>query len=236
MAERKDQGAATSEYADTAKAAEAMRRAASAADAGHEEQARAAMAEAVAALGPDPMKDLPEFEADERADGVTVRFVTIPERRRHELSAAVLVAIEEQERATTASETIRGRTAISDARAAVVAEAVAEIGGLIGADGSPIIIAQEGGRIATEHLEAIQAAGLLDALYQGATTFQRLPAKKGLRFGQPAGSALSATSAPGAHDSSAQIGDAMGARAGLTVDRPTTLVPHTNRTPAPDAA
>lgn len=227
IAERKEQGAASSEHADMVAAQVGAQAAVNAGAAGNEEAMRKALSEAVAALGAPALEPFPAYKPMEEIEGVSVVFRVLSERDRRTLSSAVMAAADGQH--ATMSERIQ---AVSDARAAVVRVAVAELHGLETTDG-PIVIKAVDGALTDADLGALRVAGLHGVLYDAAITFQVLPAKKGVRFGQPAGSASSASSVAGALSSVAPSSAVAVGAATLTATPDTSPAHSTSRTPAP---
>lgn len=231
VAERRENGATASEQADAVAAQAAATAAVNALARGDEQAARASIAEALAALGPSVLEEIPAYQPQEEIDGIAVRFRTLSERERRMLSSAVMAAAEGA-RGSTGADLAEHIQRVSDARAEVVRVAVAELHGLETMTG-PITIRAEDGKLSDRDLEALKVAGLHGVLYDAAITFQVLPAKKGLRFGQGAGSALSDSSAPGVPSFDVLSLDAMGARGTLTADPRTSPGQPTKATHAP---
>lgn len=226
IAERKEQGATASEHADTVAAQAAAQAAVNAGAAGNEAGMRKALDDAQRALGASALEPVPAFKAMEEIEGISVVFRVLSERDRRTLSGAVMSAVE-GEHASMAARV----QAVSDARADVVRVAVAEVHGLETLAG-PLTIRAVDGVLAADDLEALKVAGLHGVLYDAAITFQVLPAKKGVRFGQPAGSALSVSSAPGVPSGSGPSLAVVAGHATLTASPVISAEPNTNRTPA----
>lgn len=228
--ERTENGATTSEHADAVAAQAAAQAAVNAGARGDEAGMRKALADAQKALGPSVLDPLPAYQPMKEIEGIAVRFRVLSERDRRMLSSAVLAAVEGAQGAGSALSEHMQR--VSDARAEVVRVAVAELHGLETMAG-PIVIRSDNGRLSDADLEALKVAGLHGILYDAAITFQVLPAKKGLRFGQGAGSASSDSSAPGVPSFDVLSLDAMGARGTLTADPRTSPGQPTKATLAP---
>lgn len=226
IADRKANSVAVSEHADTVTAQAKAQAAVNAGAAGDEPGMRKALAEAVAALGTPALEPFPAYQPMPEIEGIKVRFRVLSERDRRAALAAVMSAADSDLPMTERAQVV------SDARANFVRVAVAEVHGLENMSG-PIVIESDGGALRAPDVEALRIAGLHGVLYDAAVTFQVLPAKKGVRFGQPAGSALSDTSAPGALPSAAKSLGAMGDSSTATADPRTSPALSTSQTPAP---
>jgi hypothetical protein len=227
IAERKEQGAAASEHADTVAAQAAAQAAVNAGAAGNEAGMRKALDDAARALGSSALEPFPAYKAMEEIEGISVVFRVLSERDRRTLSGAVMSAVESAHGSMT--DRIQ---AVSDARAEVVRVAVAEVHGLETMAG-PFVIRADNGKLSDTDLEALKVAGLHGVLYDAAITFQVLPAKKGVRFGQPAGSALSVSFAPGVPSSSGPSLVVVAGAATLTESPATSPAHSTSQTPVP---
>ena len=230
IAERKEQGATASEHADTVAAQAAAQAAVNAGAAGNEAGMRKALDDAARALGSSALEPFPAYKAMEEIEGISVVFRVLSERDRRTLSGAVMSAAE----SVHGSMTDRIQ-AVSDARAEVVRVAVAEVHGLETMAG-PFVIRADNGKLSDTDLEALKVAGLHGVLYDAAITFQVLPAKKGVRFGQPAGSALSVSFAPGVPSSSGPSLVVVAGAATLTESPATSPAHSTSQTPVPAAS
>jgi len=228
IAERKASGVNVSEHADTVVAQTKAQAAVNAGAAGDEPGMRKALADAAAALGTSPLEPIAPYVVMPEIEGIKVRFRVLSERDRRAALSAVMSAADSD---LPVSERAQ---AVSDARANFVRAAVAEVHGLENMSG-PVVIESDNGALKAPDVEALRIAGLHGILYEAAVTFQVLPAKKGVRFGQPAGSALSDTSAPGVLRSVAKsLGVTEGSQT-ATADPLTSPAHSTNQTPVPVA-
>lgn len=144
----------------------------------------------------DALTPLGEYVDDPAIDGVMVAFVALSERDSRRLSRDAIAASEVARTAPAGRARDDAYQAISDARVALLAVALARVEGLQDADGrGRAIVRGDDQRIDVGALGALQRAGLHVPLYEAACLFQVLPAKKGLRYGSPAASTYGASGA-----------------------------------------
>lgn len=176
----------------------------------------------------EPLEPVPDYVPRPELDGITVRFRVLSEPVRRQLAQMMGQAIVDIDNARDIASQALAMQALSDARAQYVDLTVAEVHGLEDRAGAELGVGHE------HFLGALRIAGLHVPLYEAASAFQVLPAKKGLRFGLPAGSASSASPAPGVPTTSAPSAAASAAPSGLTAGASTSAAPSTNLTPALD--